>query len=53
MEVPGPGIESELQRQAYATATATPALSHTCQINDPLSEARDQIRNLTEKTSDP
>ena len=49
MEVPRLGVESELQLPAYATAT--PDLSHVCdlhysswqrQILNPLSEARDQ-----------
>ena len=30
MQVPGVGVESELQLQAYTTATATPDLSHIC-----------------------
>ena len=30
MEVPGLGVESELQLPAYATATATPDPSHVC-----------------------
>ena len=30
MEVPGLGVKSELQLPAYATATATPDLSHIC-----------------------
>ena len=51
MEVPMLGIESELQLLAYATATATPDLSHVCNLHhssqqrwifNPLSEARDQ-----------
>ena len=55
MEVPRLGVELELQLLAYATATATPDLSHTCdlhhssgqcQILNPLSEARDRTRNL-------
>ena len=53
MEVPRLGVESELQWQAYATATWD--LSHTCdlhhssrqlQILNPLREARDQSCNL-------
>ena len=48
---PGRRVESELQLLAYATATATPDLSHIwdlhhssgqCQILNPLSDARDQ-----------
>ena len=51
MEVPGLGVKSELQLQGYATATATPDLSHMCdlccslqqrQILNPLKEARDR-----------
>ena len=51
MEVPRLGVESELQLLAYATATETQDLSHTCdlhhsswqcQIANPLSEARDR-----------
>ena len=50
MEVPRLGVESELQLQAYTTATATPDPSHVCdlhrssqqrQILNPRSEARD------------
>ena len=49
------GVQSELQLLAYARATATPDPSHVCnlhhgsrqrQILNPLSEARDQTRNL-------
>ena len=49
MEVPGPGIQSELQLPAYTTATALPDLSHICDLHysswqhqtlNPLSEAR-------------
>ena len=55
MAVPRLGVKLELQMPAYATATATwnPSricdLCHSswqCQILNPLSEARDQIRNL-------
>ena len=55
MEVPRLGIELELQLLAYATATATWDLSHVCNLHhssrqcpifNPLSEARDQTRNL-------
>ena len=51
MEVPQLGVESELQLQAYSTATAMQNHSHICdpylssqqrQIFNPLSEARDQ-----------
>ena len=57
MEVPRLGVESELQLPAYATATATPDLSHVfdvyhsswqCRILNPLSKARDRTRNLME-----
>ena len=50
MEVPGPGVESELQLPAYPIATATEDLSRICKlyhslwqhwILSPLSEARD------------
>ena len=53
MEFPRLGVESELQLLAYATATATPDLSHICKLHwsslqywilNPLREARDQIR---------
>ena len=55
MEVPRLEVELELQLLAYTTATATQDLSHVCdlhrsswqhQILNPLSEARDQTRNL-------
>ena len=55
MEVPRPGVESELQLLAYATATATSDLSCVCDLHhsswqcwilNPLSEARDQTRIL-------
>ena len=51
MEVPRLGLASELQLQAYTTATTLQDLSHVCdlhhsswkhQILNPLSEARDQ-----------
>ena len=51
MEVPRLGDESELQLQAYTTATATTDPSHICEphcslwqhrILNPLSEARDK-----------
>ena len=56
MEVPGLGVDMELQLPAYATATVTPDLSHICdldhslqqcQILIPLSESRDQTHILT------
>jgi len=55
MEVPRPGVESELQLTAYASATAMPDPSHTCDLHhssrqrwilNPLSEANDQTCNL-------
>ena len=59
MEVPRLGVKSELQLPAYTTATATQGLSHVCnlyyssqgcQIPDPLSEVRDQIHILMDKS---
>ena len=55
MEVPRPGVKSELQLPASTTATATPELNHIYdlhhssqqhQIPDPLSEAMDQTHFL-------
>ena len=55
MEVPGLGVESELQLPAYTTAIATQDPSHVCdlchssrqcRILNPQSKARDQTRNL-------
>ena len=57
MEVPGPGVESELQLPAYTTATAMATLDPRhicdlhhilwqCQILNPLREARDQTHIL-------
>ena len=57
MEVPRLGVELELQLLAYTTATAAPDPSCTCDlchrvwqrwILNPLSEARDQTRSLTD-----
>ena len=57
IEVPEPGVESELQLPAYTTAKAMPDLSHICDLRhslwqrwilNPLSEARDQIHILTD-----
>ena len=54
-EVPGLGVEVELQLLAYTTATALPDLSCICdlhhtlwqrQILNPLSKARDRTCNL-------
>ena len=58
MEVPGLGIESELQLQAYNTAIAN--LSHICnlhhslkqhQILNPLSKDRDETHILMDTMS--
>ena len=55
MEVPIPGVKSELQLPAYRTTTAIPDLSLICdflhsspqrQILNPQSEARDQTHIL-------
>ena len=61
MDVPRLGVKSELQLPAYSTATATATatatwdLSHICDLHhsswqcwilNPLSRARDRIRNL-------
>ena len=55
MEVPRPGVESELQLPAYITVIAMPYLSHVCdlphsswqcQILNPLNEARDRTHIL-------
>ena len=55
MEVPRPGVHSELQLLAYARATGTRDLSRVChlhhssgqcQILNPLIEARDQTHVL-------
>ena len=60
MEVPGLGVESELQLLAYATATATPDQSHIfdllCSLQqlgilNPLIEARDRICILIDTLS--
>ena len=60
MEVPRLGVYLELQLPAYTTATATPDPSHVCDLHhsswqlwllNPLSEARDQIRILTDTSS--
>ena len=60
--VPRIGAESELQLLAYTTATATLDPIHICdlchslwqrQIFNPLSEARDPTRILTETTLGP
>ena len=55
MVVPTLGVESELQLLAYIIAMATQDPSHICNLHhsswqhgilNPLSEARDQTRNL-------
>ena len=55
MDIPRPGVESELQLPAYTTATATRDLSHICdlyysswqcRILNPPREARDRTWNL-------
>ena len=55
MEVPRPGVESELQLQVYTTVTATWDPNHSCDLGhsswqhwipDPLIEARDQTHIL-------
>ena len=55
MEVPRLGVQLELQLPVYATATATPDLSHVCNLHyssqqcwipNPLSRARDQTHVL-------
>ena len=53
MEVPGRGIQLELQLQAYTTATAIPDASCICnlrhsQILNPISKARDQTGIITD-----
>ena len=57
MDIPGTGVESELQLQASATATAMQDASHICdlhhsfqkqQVLNPLREARDWTCTLTE-----
>ena len=59
MEVPGPGVEPELQLPAYARATATPDLSHVCDLHhssrqcwilNPLTKAGDGT-NILRDTS--
>ena len=57
MEVPRLGVESEMQLQAYATASAMWDPSHVCnplhsskpcQVLNPLSKSRDQTHILTD-----
>ena len=62
MEVPGPGVELELQLQAYTTATAALDWSHICklchglwqqQTLNSLNEARDRTCILTKTVLGP
>ena len=55
MDVPRLGVQLELQRPAYTTATATWVLSRICDLRhsswqhrilNPMSEARDRTQNL-------
>ena len=55
MEVPRPGVKSELQLSTSVTATARQDSSHICNLHhssqqgwilEPLSEARDQLHVL-------
>ena len=55
IEVPRQGVKSELQLPAYTIATATPDLSHVCDLQhspwqggtlNPLSEARTRTQIL-------
>ena len=57
MEFSRLGVKSELQPPAYIAATATPDLSHVCDLHhssrqcwifNPLSRARDQTQVLTD-----
>ena len=60
MEVPGLGVELELQLKAYATATLTQDLSRICDLHhsmwqrwilNPLSQARDWTHILPDTMS--
>ena len=62
MEVPRPGVKSELQLVAYTTATATQDLSHICNLHrsswqcwipNTLSKARDWTHNLMDTSQVP
>ena len=55
MEIPGLGVELEMQLPTYATATAMQDMSRICELHhssgqhwilNPLSEARDQTHIL-------
>ena len=57
MDIPGPGVELELQLPAYTTTTAMQGLSRICDLHrslrqswilNPLSEARDGTHILTD-----
>ena len=50
VEVPGLGVKSELQLQAYATAAATSDSSHFCHLRRSLGQC--QILNLPSKVKD-
>ena len=50
MEVPRPGVESELQLPAYGTATARPDQSHVCDL--PHSVLQCQILNTMREARD-
>ena len=50
MEVPRPGVESELQLQVYATAAAMWELSHACNLYH--SSQQHWILNLLSKARD-
>ena len=58
MEIPRPGVHSELQQPAHTTATAIQDLSHVCNLHtpqltampdsQPTEKARDQTRVLVD-----
>ena len=50
MEVPRLGVKSELQLPGYTTATATPDLSHICNLHHSLQQC--WILNLLSKARD-
>ena len=61
MQVPRLGVESEVRLPVYTTATATPDLSHFCNLHhssqqrrilNSLSEARDRTYVLTDAMPD-
>ena len=51
MEVPRPGVESELHLLAYATVIATPDPSHICDLHH-SSQQHHQILNSLSETRD-